>query len=259
MLSLFKNIFLCTEIKVDSLFCQQLEIVSLSFGLHYIWQEVCIHSCFYSLIIMCLFSSDDFKIFSVSLIFSNLMSIVVLFICILWYLCFVEFLGYVGLLFSSNFEKRVISFFKYFLLSTLSPSRFQLNIGRQLDSILQVTVTLFMDFKTFPPLCISFFNNFHSCNFKFTDHYYALSNILLNLQCETCFKYCIFSSKCFVYCILNLPLNSVHTFFKLWTYLTSPLNSFLLTISLSCILSNIMYSIEWYFLLHLFICLVISD
>ena len=99
-----------------------------------------------------------------------------------------------------------------FTVYPLPPSRFQLHIGRQLHSILQVTVTLFMDFKIFPPLCISFFNNFHSCNFKFTDHYYALSNMLLNLHCETCFKYCIFNSKCFVYCIFNLPLHSVPTF-----------------------------------------------
>ena len=68
-----------------------------------------------------------------------------------------------------------------FTVYLLPPSRFQLHIGRQLHSILQVTVTLFMDFKIFPPLCISFFNNFHSCNFRFTDHYYALSNMLLNL------------------------------------------------------------------------------
>lgn len=142
LLSFLKNIFLCTEIKVDSLFCQQLEIVSLSSGLHYFWQEVCIHSCLYSLIIMCLFFLWWFEDFLCITDFQQF--------DVHW--CVHIFLVMWVYYFHQIWKKGHFFFQIIFTVYPLPPSRFQLHIGRQLDSILQVIVTLFMDFKIFP-LC----------------------------------------------------------------------------------------------------------
>lgn len=123
-----------------------------------------------------------FKIFTLSLLFSNFIIMCHGVILCFFYLEFFEFLGSVSLQFSSNSEKFGYYFFKSLLsLPLFFPSFWDSSYknARLLYIIPQFTKSCSFIFSLFPSLCYRIWHSFYCYAFNFTIFSCSVCNLLL--------------------------------------------------------------------------------